>query len=119
MTVLVVDDDAATRELIGEILRPHHQVLFAQNGLEAFQWTQRGHIDLILMDILMPLFSGFWFCNAFKRKRSTANIPIVIVSGMLNDENVEKARLVGACATVKKPFRCDELLEVVEKNATH
>ena len=117
MTVLVVDDDPNTRELIGEILQGHHEVLFAENGLEAFQWIQRGHVDLILMDLHMPIFSGFWFCNAFKRKKSTANIPIVIVSGMLDGENAEKALSVGACATVRKPFNCDELLNTVERHA--
>lgn len=117
-TVLVVDDDPDARELIQEILSErHYQVLTAHDGLEAVQWTNHGHIDLILMDIRMPLFSGLWFCGMFKKKKNTCNIPIVIVSGMLDEENEEKARLAGACACVKKPFSCQELLEVVEKNA--
>jgi len=117
-TVLVVDDDPSTCELIQEILSEgHYQVLTAHDGLEAVEWTNHGHIDLILMDIRMPLFSGLWFCGAFKKKKNTCNIPIVIVSGMLDEENEEKARLAGACACVKKPFSCQELLEVVEKNA--
>jgi len=115
-TILVVDDDASTRELMREILEGEYNVLFAHDGLEAFEWTQRGHIDLILMDIRMPLFSGYWFCDAFKHKRNTSNIPIVIVSGILDQEGVEKARAAGACATVKKPFNPEELLHTVEKN---
>lgn len=116
-TVLVVDDDPDARELIQEILSErHYHVLTAHDGLEAVEWTNHGHIDLILMDIRMPLFSGIWFCGMFKKKKNTYNIPIVIVSGLLDEENAEKARLAGACACVKKPFSCQELLEVVEKN---
>ena len=117
-TVLVVDDNPLDCELIQEILNEsHYQVLTAHDGLEAVEWTNHGHVDLILMDIRMPLFSGLWFCAAFKKKKNTCNIPVVIMSGMLDEENEEKARLAGACACVKKPFNCRELLDVVEKNA--
>ena len=117
-TILVVDDDPLVCELIREMLlaRPY-RILLAHDGLEAFECAQRVHIDLILMDIRMPFFSGYWFCDAFKHKKSTANIPIVIVSALLDEDGVEKAHHCGACATVKKPFSCEELLDVVSKNA--
>ena len=116
-TVLVVDDDPAFCELIQEILRGRrYQVLTAHNGLEAVEWTKHGHIDLILMDVRMPLFSGYWYCSVFKKKKNTCNIPIVMVSGMLDEDGVKKARLAGACACVKKPFSCQELLDAVEQN---
>ena len=119
-TVLVVDDDPAACELIQEILSGHrYQVLTAHNGLEAVECTKHGHIDLILMDVRMPLFSGFWYCAAFKKKKNTCNIPIVMVSGLLDEDGVEKARLAGACACVKKPFSCQEILDVVERNVLH
>ena len=117
-TVLVVDDDPAVCELIQEILKPYpYHVLTAHDGLEAIDHTNRHHIDLILMDIRLPLFSGIWFCDAFKKKHNTANIPIVMVSALMDELNEEKSRRAGACATVKKPFGCDELLRVVEQNA--
>ena len=118
-TVLVVEDDPQVAELIQEILMMHHyHVLMVHNGLEAIEQTNHHHIDLILMDIRMPFFSGFWFCYAFRKKKNTRNIPIVMVSAMLDDENVEKkARLAGAADTVKKPFTSEELLHAVEKNA--
>ncbi len=117
-TVLIVDDDPSMGEFIEEILNlNHYHVLVAHNGLEAIQATQRSHIDLILMDIHMPLLSGFWYCDTFKHKKNTCNIPIVMVSAGLDDEALEKARLVGACGAVKKPFTCQELLDAVKKNA--
>lgn len=115
-TILVVDDDTATRELIHEILDPRYRVILAQDGLEAFEQVHKSRIDLILMDVRMPVFSGYWFCNAFKRKKNTKNIPIVIVSGLLDEDETERARRAGACAAVKKPFSPEQLLETVEKN---
>ncbi len=116
-TVLVVDDDLLMTQLIEEILTIHHyRVLVVHDGLEAIQQTNQHHVDLILMDLRMPYFSGLWFCDAFKRRKNTKNIPIVIISGLLDEENTQKARLVGAAATMKKPFTTEEILEVVEKN---
>ena len=117
-TVMVVDDDPKVGEFIQEVLTFHHyHVLVAHDGLEAIEETNRHHVDLILMDIQMPYFSGFWFCDAFRRKKNTCNIPIVIVSGLLDEESARKARLVGAVDTMKKPLTEEELLQVVEKNA--
>ena len=117
-TVLVVDDDPEITELISEILSGHrYRVLVVRDGLQAIEQTNQHHVDIILMDIRMPYFSGFWFCDAFKRKKNTRNIPIVIVSGMMDEENARRARLVGAVDTIKKPFTNDELLRAVAKNA--
>lgn len=117
-TVLIVDDDPSMGEFIGELLNiNHYRVLIAHNGLEAIQATQQSHINLILMDIHMPLLSGFWYCDTFKHKKNTCNIPIVMVSAGLDEETIEKARKVGACDSVKKPFTCQEILDAVRKNA--
>lgn len=117
-TVLIVDDDPSMGEFIGEILNiNHYHVLIAHNGLEAIQATKQSHIDLILMDIHMPLLSGFWYCDTFKHKKNTCNIPIVMVSAGLDEETIEKAHKLGACDCVKKPFTCQELLDAVKKNA--
>ena len=117
-TILVVDDDPEVAELMAEVLSIHHyRVLVVHNGLEAIEQTNHHHVDLILMDIRMPYFSGFWYCDAFKHKKNTKNIPIVIVSGLLDDDTDRQARLVGAADTMKKPFTNEELLRAVEKNA--
>ena len=117
-TVLVVDDDPEVAELIQEILTLHHyHVLVVHDGLEAIEQTNHRHVDLILMDIRMPFFSGFWFCYAFRKKKNTRNIPIVMVSAIMDEDNLQKARLAGASDTVQKPFTSEELLHVVEKNA--
>src|SRR5262245_11001644 len=110
-TVLVVDDDPLMGELMEEILSMnHYHVILAHDGVEAMSQTNRHHIDIILMDIRLPNFSGFWFCQAFRKKKNTCNIPVVMVSALMNEDNARKARLAGAVGTVKKPFTSQELL---------
>jgi CheY-like chemotaxis protein len=117
-TILVVDDDAAVCELIQEILSPYsYHVLSAQNGLEAVEKTHHHHVDLILLDIRLPYFSGFWFCDAFKHKKNTSNIPIVMISATLDEEKKQKALQMGACAVLQKPFGLNTLLEAVRQYA--
>lgn len=114
--ILVVDDDTEITMIIEEILKQnHYNVTVAHDGLSAIERSNKEKIDLILMDVRLPIFSGFWFCDAFKRKPETQNIPIVVVSSLSEPEDVQKAYRVGACAYLKKPFLTDELLHVVHE----
>ena len=114
--ILVVDDDAELTMIIEEILRSnHYDVVVANDGLKAIEKSHIKKVDLILMDIRLPIFSGFWFCDAFKHKPETRHIPIIVVSSLSSPEDVKKAYQVGAAAFLKKPFQSSELLEAVQK----
>ncbi len=113
---MVVDDDVEMTLMIEEILKSHnYDVVLAHNGLLAIEKTNREKVDLILLDIRMPFFSGFWFCDAFKQREQTKNIPVVVVSALSGDEDVKKAYKMGAVGYIKKPFKTEELLQAVEK----
>ena len=115
--ILVVDDDQEIAMIMKETLeRSSYDVVLAHDGIQAIEKSKSKKIDLILLDIKMPFFSGFWFCDAFKQRPETRNIPIVIVSGALEQESIQKAYNLGASAYLSKPFRPLELVQVVEKN---
>lgn len=114
--VLVVDDDPHIADIMTRILEQHYEVLRVEDGLHAVEASHRTHIDLIVMDVHMPNFSGLWYCRAFKDKAQTRNIPIVFVSGDGDEEVIQKAYALGACAYLKKPFIAEDLLGAVEKN---
>jgi CheY-like chemotaxis protein len=117
-TVLVVDDDPKVVRLVEDILTEnHYHVLGVGDGLGAIEQTNHHHVDIVLMDVQLPLFSGFWFCHALKQRKNTRNIPVVMMSGEMNADKTKKARQAGAVATVQKPFSSKELLALVEKNA--
>ncbi len=115
--ILVVDDDEETRLLMEKMLAgPDYEVLTAEDGPHAMEKTNQQHLDLILLDNRMPLFSGIWYCNALKRKPSTKNIPVVLMSAGLDEETILKAKEMGAVDYLHKPFRGEDLLKVVRKN---
>jgi len=113
---LVIDDDPEIAEIIEAVLKEHnYEVVSVQDGIRGIETTNQQDFHLILLDLRMPLFSGFWICNAFRQRPKTRNVPIVFVSGVTDEEDIQKARELGAKAYIKKPFRAQELLEVVEK----
>ena len=115
--ILVVDDDHDIAQIMKETLeRNNYDVILAHDGIQAIEKSKSEKIDLILLDIKMPFFSGFWFCDAFKQRPETKNIPIVIVSSALEQQSIQKAYNLGAAAYLSKPFRPLELVQVVEKN---
>ena len=116
-TILVVDDDVEMALIMEEILKKRgFDVVLAHDGLQAIEKSKNSGVDLILLDVRMPFFSGFWFCDAFKQRDATKNIPVVMVSGILDEENIKKAFNLGASACLRKPFKPAELVELVEQN---
>ncbi len=114
--ILVVDDDVEMTDIIQDILTSHdYEVVCAHDGLLAIEKSNREKIDLILLDIRMPFFSGFWFCDAFKQRPQTKNIPVVVISALTGEEDIQKAYRLGAVGYVKKPFQSEELLETIAK----
>ena len=117
-TILVVDDDPAVCTLIQEILSIYgYHVVSVPDGLQAIDCTNRCHVDLVLMDIRLPYFSGYWFCDALKHKKNTTNIPVIIISASVDDAGKQKAYRVGACAVLQKPMTCGSLLQAVREYA--
>ena len=106
--ILVVDDD---REIAGAIeiyLRNEgHEVLKAYDGFEALDMVRNNGIDLILMDVMMPLLDGI---QATKKIREEHNIPIIILSAKSEDYDKITGLNVGADDYITKPFNPLELI---------
>ena len=114
--ILVVDDDVEITVIVEGILKQHnYEVLVAHDGPHAVEQSHKHRLDLILMDVRMPYFSGIWFCDAFKQKSQTRNIPIIIMSSLSSEEDIQKAYQAGAVGYLKKPFQVEELLDAVKK----
>jgi len=114
--ILIVDDDPDMTFLMSEALHEHHyHISVAHSGPDAVAKTSKEDFDLIVLDIRMPFFSGLWFCDALKCRPQTKNTPVLIVSGLPVEENMQRAYRLGASAYLKKPFRSEDLLQVVRK----
>lgn len=110
--VLVVDDDASVRKSLGKVLSgTGYSVLEAKDGPEAIKLFETRPIDLVLLDIGLPVESGW---DVFERITSQAPIlPIIIITGTANQRDTAIAAGVGAL--MEKPLDVPRLLKTMQE----
>lgn len=105
--VLVVDDDAATVDLVKLYLqRDCYHVLTAYNGNEALRLAREGHPDLIVLDLMLPGIDGFEVCRTL---RAESDVPIIMLTARTTDEDKLAGLGLGADDYITKPFDPREL----------
>ena len=109
--ILVVDDIKENVLLVEKILlNAGYNVNKANNGLGALRSVNEMQVDLILLDIMMPVMSGIEVCRYLKVEPNTANIPVIFLTANDDNETLKKAYSVGGSDYIRKPFFKDELL---------
>jgi excisionase family DNA binding protein len=113
--VLVVDDDDEIIELIVDILSRNDKfdVKTASSGYDAGILTQQFQPDLILLDYMLPDVNGNIVCQTIKRNPDFENIKIIIVSGVVKQDEIEQLLKSGAQDFVRKPFDVNELMSKI------
>jgi excisionase family DNA binding protein len=116
--VLIVDDDAEIVELISDILirDGHYEIRTASSGYEAGMVTQQFHPDLILLDYMLPDVNGNVVCQTIRSNPEFENTRIIVVSGVVKQEEIDQLLKAGAEDFVHKPFTIAELMDKI--NAT-
>lgn len=117
-TFLVVDDDPNTLEMHARIVQNHapgSRVLRAHTGREALALLERGAVDLVLLDLMMPEMDGFAVLEAMREREALRDIPVIVVTGQVLTE-AEMARLNQGVVRVlnKGVFDLDETLAQVD-----
>jgi CheY-like chemotaxis protein len=112
--ILVVDDEKNTRELLREILLGEgYQVVEAEDGEKALEIIQKQKIDLIITDRSMPVLGGLELLQRLKRDRKS--IPSLMISAYGEEELWGAAIGQGARDYILKPFKAQDVLNVVRK----
>ena len=118
--VLIVEDDPETREMLALMLATEgFHTVGAEDGLEALHLlrTVRHRAPevpcLVLLDLKMPRLGGGEFRRAQLGDPTVANVPVAVMSGAVDAE--QRARALGAVATLIKPIDMDVLLQVVKR----
>ena len=103
--VLIVDDTPENIHILMTFLRKTCDVVAATNGARALECA-RGEAppDLILLDVMMPGMSGYQVCQQLKSDPSTADIPVIFVTGLNDVVDEEKGLSLGAVDYITKPF---------------
>ncbi len=113
--ILIVDDDAEIVELIVEVLErdSRFEVKTASSGYEAGMATQRFRPELILLDYMLPDVNGNVVCQTIRRNPEFENIKIVIVSGVVKEDEIAQLLKSGAEDFIRKPFNITELIDKI------
>jgi len=111
--VLVVDDDANIRKMIVAALkRDGYTFLEAPNGREALDLMRSDHPDVVVLDLMMPVLSGWDVLRERSSDEDLMRIPVIIVSAN-RDPEVAHAVSQGICAFLPKPFDIGALSALV------
>jgi CheY-like chemotaxis protein len=110
--VLVVDDDADIRETLADILAvAGFVVTLAANGREALDRLHEAAFDLVVLDLMMPVMTGWEFREEQLRDPAVADVPVIVVSA------ARSPKPLPAAAFLPKPFDLDAILTLVERLA--
>jgi DNA-binding response OmpR family regulator len=114
--VLVGEDDATTRRLIAfKLKRAGFEVVAVENGEQVLAEAAKARPDLVILDIMMPIRDGYTTLRQLKSDPALASIPVLILSGKSDDDDVVRCLNAGAADYVVKPFSPDELAVRVRK----
>ena len=116
MTILVVDDEPLNRQILLDMIssfREDYQALSANNGEVACTLATKFKPDIILMDWTMPGMTGLEAAAKIKGNGVTAHIPIVLITGVSDNERLREARESGVQGILVKPVAPDVLLQEI------
>ena len=107
--ILVVDDDRHTRMLMQAILEAENYTVYtADNGVSALEVMDKNHIDLVVLDIMMPQMDGYEFTRLLRETDN--NLPILMVSAKQLPQDKHRGFLVGTDDYITKPIDEEEML---------
>src|SRR3982074_1590603 len=109
-TILVADDQAANRELLEELLTTQgFKVITVPDGADALQELTRTQVDLVLLDVMMPLLTGFEVCEKIKANPETYLIPVILVTALSDKQDRIQGIKAGADDFLSRPVDPTEL----------
>lgn len=107
--ILVVDDDKNTRRLLQAVLEAENYTVFpAENGEEALEVMDREHIDLAVLDVMMPKMDGYEFTRTLRAAKS--ELPVLMISAGQLPEDKRRGFLAGTDDYMTKPIDEEEML---------
>src|SRR2546428_14040028 len=114
-TVLVIDDNEATRTLMMALLQREFQIDAATDGREAIEKLRTNQYAAILLDLRMPQQDGFGVLDFLKTNSPERLRTVLVVTALLTKREIERANSFGVCGIIAKPFAVEDLLSAVRQ----
>ncbi|MCR5627014.1 MAG: response regulator, partial [Lachnospiraceae bacterium] len=121
-SILIVEDEAVNRDILGFILEDEYDVSYAENGQIAYDMIKASEqpYSLILLDLMMPVMDGYTLLSTLKKEEKYKYIPVIVLTAEKNAE--VKSIKLGAADFIKKPYdmpevimaRCERIIELYE-----
>jgi len=119
-TIVVAEDDADLRGVLtASLTRGGHRVIPARDGAEALAAIERDHVDLLVLDLVMPNIDGFEVLTRLREIEKGRPIPVVVVTGTDRSTTELQAMRLGANVYLTKPIDATSLTEEVTRLLTH
>jgi DNA-binding response OmpR family regulator len=114
--VLIVDDEPNIVTALEFLLRRSgYDVQLATNGAEALQQVDAYRPDLVLLDVMMPVKSGYEVCQTLRERPDLAHVKIVMLSAKGSEAEINKGLSLGADLYITKPFSTQELVATIDR----
>ncbi len=117
--ILIVDDSKSMRSVILKTLIlsgfPVGETLQASNGVEALEILEGRWVDLLLLDVHMPMMNGLELLEHLRENANFSDLPVVFITTEANQSRLEMLMELGARAYLRKPFRPEEMRSVLSK----
>ena len=115
-TLLIIEDDVVTRDLLQLVFEyDGFHCIQAENGAVGLTLLEEVKFDLIILDNVMPKMTGLEFMSHQRNSPQTADIPIIMITGLLNEDIREQATKLGVYAILGKPYDLGELRALVNQ----
>jgi len=115
--ILIIEDNKESSSILKEVLEHYgYSVIIANDGINGFRYAKKELPDLILLDLLLPKFSGFDICLKLMEDDKTRKIPIIVISTLADDANSkEKLKKFEIIKFMRKPYNIDDLISEVNR----
>ena len=114
--ILIVDDEPGIIVPVQFLMEQNgYDVMVAFSGEEAMEIIAEKKVDLILLDIMLPVIDGFEVCQRVRENPQWNKIKIILLTALGSDANVEKGLALGANAYITKPFSNIEIVDKVKE----
>lgn len=118
-TIMVVDDSTSVRKMISFTLEnAGYTVVEAENGRDALEKLERVNINMFIVDLNMPEMDGFELTRSIREIAEHRFTPVIMLTTESQDAKKLEARAAGATGWITKPFKPEQLINVVQKVIT-
>lgn len=108
--ILIIEDNADTRRFLEAMLGKEFEIISAENGIIGIDYARNKSPDLILLDIMLPILSGYDVCSLLKKDDKAKRIPVIFLTAKSAVPDITQGLSTGADDYIAKPFDYKELL---------